>query len=305
MKTEKTLSLPNFIIAGATASGTSFLTDILMQQKEIYLPKSLEEEPHFFSLTERFLKGIEGYKEQFFSQCLDEKAIGERSSSYLHFPETAERLHKYLPHVKLIFVLRNPIDRAFAQYRYMVLRGIEKLDFKQAVEIEKKRLDTKKRHHEYVGRSLYGKQIELYLKFFSSDQILIISSENLRKETIKQLKRVTDFLNVAPLTSFDITSDFHSPGVKNIEVQQEISAHFGKDFKYLIEAIRYKKEDLSIFCKTPCDKEFISKLLDNLSYTKEPLSDEMKCFMKPYFVEDQKIFFHLIGKKLDFEPWIF
>ena len=296
--------LPNFIIGGATASGTSFLTHLLMQHSDIYLPKDLDMEPHFFSLLARYEKGIDWYQKTWFSDYQEQQACGERSTTYFHFPEAAERLKKHLPSAKFIFVLRDPSERAFAQYRYMVLRGIEELDFKKAIEEEKWRLDIEKRHHEYIGRSLYGKQLENFLKSFSLDQILILNSEKLRRQTETQLKRVTDFLGIAPLNIFKITSDFSSPAVKDRRIQIKGRAHFGKAFKFIIETIRYKKDNLHSYAKTELDRHRISQLIENLSGPKEILVNEMKISMRTYFKDDQAKFFDLAKDAIDFDPWL-
>lgn len=296
--------LPNFIIGGATASGSSFLTHLLMQHSDIYLPKDLEMEPHFFSISDRYEKGIEEYQKTWFSNCKGQKAVGERSTSYFHFPEAAERLKQHLPFAKFIFVLRDPAERAFAQYRYMVLRGIEDLTFKIALAEEKSRLDPLKRHHEYTGRSLYGKQLEHFLKFFPLNQILFVNSEKLRSQTDAQLRRVTDFLEIAPLNAFRITSEFPSPSVKDSRIQVKAREHFGKKCKFIIEAIRYKKGNLNSYAETELDRYHLSQIIDNLCESKERLSDEMRAYLRTYFEDDQAKFFNLAKNVIDFEPWL-
>ena len=99
--------LPNFLIAGAAASGTSFLSSILMQHTDIYLPKEMRPEPHFFYYSDKYAHGIEWYKKKWFSDVKKQSAIGERSSSYLS-QRKRKRISQNLPNIKLIFVLRNP-----------------------------------------------------------------------------------------------------------------------------------------------------------------------------------------------------
>lgn len=295
--------LPNFIIGGATASGTTFLTHLLIQHSDIYLPKDLEMEPHFFSLSPRYGNGIDWYQNTWFGDCKEQKAVGERSTTYFHFPEAAERLKQHLPSIKFIFVLRDPAERAFAQYRYMVLRGIEELDFKSALREEKRRFDKEKRHHEYIGRSLYGGQLEHFLKFFPLNQILIVNSELLRQQTAIQLKRMTDFLEVAPLNNYTTPSDFSTPSAKDPCVQARARAHFGKEFKHLIEAIRYQKANIDSYQKTEVDKYHLSQVMKNLSQSKEQLSNELKTWIRDALKEDQAKFFDLAKDAIDFKPW--
>ncbi|MCB9092562.1 MAG: sulfotransferase [Halobacteriovoraceae bacterium] len=292
--------LPNFIIAGATASGTSFLTHLLLQHKDIFLPEDIKMEPHFFSLGSRYEKGIKSYQKTWFSKWNGQKAIGERSTTYFHFPQAAERLKQHLPQAKFIFVLRNPAERAFAQYRYMVLRGIESLEFKEALVKEKSRLDKETRHYEYIGRSLYGKQLKHFLKFFPPEQILILKSEKLRKNTSAQLKRITDFLEIPPLNKYNIFSLFSSPSIKNPIVQVEAYSHFGKNFKYIIESIRFNKKNLNYYIKTKLDKYHLNNVINNLKDSPEILSDELRAFLEDYFKEDLVDFFSLSKNMADF-----
>ena len=294
-------TLPTFFIGGATASGTSFLTHILLQHKDIFLPKDIKMEPHFFSLGSRYERGIKSYQKAWFSEWKGKKAIGERSTTYFHFPEAAERLKQHLPSAKFVFVLRNPVERAFAQYRYMVLRGIESLDFKEALVKEKWRLNKETRHHEYIGRSLYGKQLEHFLKFFPPKQILILKSENLRKNTVAQLRRVTDFLEVTPLDKYSISSFFSSPSVKDPLIQAKAYLHFGKNFKYIIENIRFNKKILNSYVKTESDKHHLSNVMNNLNDSLEKLSNELRMFLQSHFKEDLIKFFDKAKNMIDFD----
>lgn len=311
--------LPNFIIGGASAAGTSFLFDILNQHNDIYLPLDICSEPHFFALSHRYEKGIDWYQKTWFSEYNGQKAVGERSSAYFYFPETANRLKQHLPSIKIIFVLRDPVERAWAQYRYRVFRGTEDLDFKSAVEEEKTRLDfeiqnkIEKRSHDYTGRSLYGHQLERFLKYFSFDQILILNSGKLRNETDAQLNRITNFLEIAPLTNYKIVSDFSTPSVKSPHIQFQARKHFGSERKAgtvetskwesLITAIRHKNEDLTAYIQSEEDKYHIDQIRNNLCDTKEQIPQDMKAFLKEYFKEDQEKFFTLSKGFIDFNGW--
>lgn len=301
--------LPNFIIGGASAAGTSFLFDLLRQHPDIYLPADICSEPHFFAISERYNKGIEWYQKIWFSDYKNQLAIGERSSAYLYFPETAARMKKHLPAIKLIFVLRNPIERAFAQYRYRVLRGTEPLDFTSAIYKEESRLQdeikrgVEKRSHDYRGRSLYGKQLQRFLTHFSRDQMLILSSEKLRENTENELKKITDFLQIGPFKMFQIISDFSTPSVKDPLVQFKAREHFGNvrdpdtvktaKWEALLNAIRYKQEDLSEFITSKADAEYIDLMKSNFCNEKETISEEIKALLMTYFQEDQALLSHM------------
>ena len=108
----------NFIGVGAQKSGTSWIYACLYEHPEICAPIK---EIHFFSRP-RYEKGIAWYEKQF-DRCAVEKLRGEFSTSYLYTPEAAARIHAAYPDAKIIAVLRNPIDRAYSQYRNAIKAG--------------------------------------------------------------------------------------------------------------------------------------------------------------------------------------
>ena len=105
--------LPNFIIAGAEKSGTSSLLFYMSEHEDIFTPA--KKEIHFFDDGDNFNEGIDWYK-QWFTGWSGEKAIGECTPIYMYFPECAQRIHDVYPEMKLIFILRNPVDRAYSNY---------------------------------------------------------------------------------------------------------------------------------------------------------------------------------------------
>jgi len=123
------MTLPTFLIIGAAKSGTTSLWHYLRQHPQIFLTR--HKEPNFFILEGLELPPFSGpaapeilYKKIYkysvtdidsyrtlFQEVSQEKAIGEASVPYLYFPQAADRIKKYIPDVKMIVVLRNPIDR--------------------------------------------------------------------------------------------------------------------------------------------------------------------------------------------------
>ena len=151
---------PNFLIGGAGTAGTSFLSSILMQKPEVYLPKNMRPEPHFFYKSWEFKKGKNYYLNKWFKNVPKDKiAIGERSSSYLFgSEEVANKIYSYYPKMKFVFVLRNPYERAWANYRFTALNGLENLSFIESIKVEYSRLKKLNRKwseikpYSYVGR---------------------------------------------------------------------------------------------------------------------------------------------------------
>ena len=173
--------LPNFIIGGTSAGGTSFLSSAIIQHPEIYLPLKMRPEPHYFYKSWEYKRPLSYYKKKYFSNVKNEIAIGERSSSYLFGGlKNAKRIIKSIPGVKLIFTVRNPIERAYANYRYTALQGLESMSFDEALRNERERILSQDgiwseiQPFNYTGRGLYCEQLEDYLKVFEGDKILII-----------------------------------------------------------------------------------------------------------------------------------
>ena len=303
--------LPNFLIAGAAASGTSFLSSILMQHTDIYLPKEMRPEPHFFYYSDKYTHGIEWYEKKWFSDVKEQSAIGERSSSYLYHKESAKRISQNLPNIKLIFVLRNPIERTWANYRYTVLSGLEDLSFTDALETESHRVKNASgiwkevQPHDYTGRGLYGEQLEFYLNFFSWSQILIINSEKLSSETQIQLDRITNFLGVKNLEQFEYPPAFTSLSILNKDVQIKCRKLLGANkFNRIVEAVRRKELNIDDFSEDNQEKKFIKILSNNMVGKKYKIPQKNYKWLEDFFREDQEKFFNISKNYIDFERWL-
>lgn len=302
--------LPNFIIGGTSAGGTSFLTSILLQHKNIYLPKKMRPEPHFFYYTHKYKNGINWYESEWFSEYSGQKAVGERSSSYLYQELSAKRIKQHLPNIKLIFILRNPIERAWANYRYTVLSGLEELNFEDALNFEHERIQKEEgiwaevQPHDYTGRSFYGKQIEVYLKLFSWEQILIISSEKLKNDTQNQINKITDFLDIEKLYNYQTPPCFTSLSVVDPYIQVQCRKYLGADkFNLIVEAIRMNNVILEIYAENEHELKIINQLKANIIPEKQSLDEKLKNKLNTLFIEDQNKLFTLINNKVDFNQW--
>src|SRR3546814_14839387 len=110
-------TLPRFIIFGAVKAATTWLTYQLQQNPAVYLP---DPEPHYFS--SEFHRGLSWYGE-FFRGAAPGQLPGEKSADYLAHPDAARRIADLLPDIPLVVQLRNPVDRAYSDYRMLYRRG--------------------------------------------------------------------------------------------------------------------------------------------------------------------------------------
>jgi hypothetical protein len=262
--------LPNFIIAGGVATGTSFLSATLANHPDIYLPRIQRPEPNFFHYSWKFDQGLDWYQKSWFHEVGRQTAVGERSSLLLPSEVAPQRIKDSLPSVKLIFCLRNPLERAWGNYRFSVLEGLEPLEFDEAIARESDRMKAEEgkwaevQPHAYVWRSCYSKCLSNYIKLFGRDRILLLKSEDLGKRPEENVSKVCEFLGVDSSLRLAQPPNYSSPSVIRKELQIELRAYFGERFPEVVECIR-KEDDFSRFIVSASDAENIEKLRSNLT----------------------------------------
>jgi len=176
--------LPTFIIAGAAKAGTYTLWYYLKQHPQISMSEA--KEPKYFC-DPNYEKGISFY-ESFFEGCDNEPAIGEASVEYMADPDSPQRIKSLLPNVKLIFALRNPVERAWSHYWYRHLRGQEPRSFDEVVAGGKDEFP--------IRYGMYFRQIKIFSKHFPIDNICFVISERLENDIHGEFKRIFEFLKV-------------------------------------------------------------------------------------------------------------
>lgn len=191
--------LPNFMVVGAQKSGTTSLHHYLKGHPDIYLPAG--KETKFFARTDRYEKGIEFYEREYFSEYNDEKAVGEVDPDYMFYEEALDRIGQHIPvgGLRFIFLLRNPVERAFSHYLMTYRRGEETLNFSEAIRSEEKRATGdyySRSRYSYVTRGLYYPQIERFLHRVGRENVLILLTEDLKQDPVGVMKRCFQFLNV-------------------------------------------------------------------------------------------------------------
>ncbi len=208
--------LPDFLIIGAGKCGTTSLYDYLVQHPCIYHP--LWKEVHYFDTHYKY--GINWYRSHFptiFQKfCViklkgNNFITGEASPYYLFHPLAAERVANIIPKVKLIIILRNPIERAYSQYHHEVRNNNEPLSFEEAIKNEEKRLEGKKEKilkeknynsinfptYSYLLRGIYIDQIHEWIKYFPRHQFLILRTEDFDKDAQSVVNKVFQFLGLS------------------------------------------------------------------------------------------------------------
>jgi hypothetical protein len=180
-------NLPNLIIIGAAKCGTTSLHYYLGLHPQISM--SREKELNFFAQELSWDKGIEWYKSNFTGQAV---IHGETSPSYTAYPSykgVAERMYSVVPEAKLIYILRDPIERIISGYVQRYSDGYEN----RRIEDILKDLDITNR---YLSRSMYYLQLSQYLNYFPRSNILIVTMEDLYHQRQLILQKIFKFLNV-------------------------------------------------------------------------------------------------------------
>lgn len=188
--------LPDFLGIGTQKGGTTTLHKLLQRHPEIYLPNC--KEIHYFD--QHYTSSTSSWYSSYFKEAKEEQKAGEITPIYMYLPEIPERIYKLLPNIKILILLRDPVERTLSHIFHAKKRGFENLTPQQAIEKEESRLKTRKMYnlqkHSYVSRSMYAEQLDRYEKIFKEEQMLVLKSEQLFEETKETLRRITSFLNV-------------------------------------------------------------------------------------------------------------
>jgi len=176
---------PNFLVIGAARSGTTSLFQYLESHPNIFM--SEVKEINFFSNENYWLKGFNWYEKHFRRANVD--IIGEASTSYTQAPfydQVAKRIFNYKPEMKLIYVLRDPIDRFMSHYLHRIDRGQEKRALDDIVK--------NYANESFFWQGCYCRQIEEFLKYFPSNQIHLLTIQDLKDRPEASVRTIYEFL---------------------------------------------------------------------------------------------------------------
>jgi hypothetical protein len=200
--------LPSYLIVGAQRCGTTSLQKLLVGHPQIRKPL-FRKGIHYFDTD--YARDPAWYQAHFPLNLRNSDAItGEASPYYLFHPAVPQRITQLLPDVKVIALVRDPIERAVSHHKHEVRRTFETLDLEQALAAEDARLagEAEKllsdpgylsfnhQHFSYVARGQYADQVRRYLDLFGPEQVLVVESEDLWESPRVILGEVLDFLGV-------------------------------------------------------------------------------------------------------------
>lgn len=293
--------LPNFLIVGTARAATTTIHEYLKQHPDIYMTEW--KEPSFFTFKDKenasfttgrpvkFVTKVEDYQ-SLFKGAENKLVRGESSTPYLYFykqtiPNIKETISNY-EDIKILIVLRNPIERAYSQYMMKVRDLVEDMPFMNALLSERNRKEENA-HFDffYSERGLYYNQVKAYIQHFK--HVKIVFYEDFKENNELVLDEIIDFLNLKKI-------NFQSIGFQNIS---------GKPKVKLIS--RLLKEDF--FVKRKLKKVVPDSLLlemnsfimrKNLNNVK--MGEEAKNYLRNYYSEDVKKLEELLA--IDLSKWL-
>lgn len=270
---------PNFLIVGAAKSGTSSLYQYLKQHPEVYVPPTRKEPMFFVSAIYKKLSrndprheiadrivicSFDDYLNLFKRVRNEQKAIGEASAAYLYHHETAiPNIKNQLGDIKVIIILRNPIDRAYSSYYHLVRDGAETCSFEDFLEKEEER---KRENWDILNypKSLgfYYDQVKAYIDNFSEVKVCLF--DDMKRNSLKLVKDVYAFLGIDESFVPDTSSIYNSSGVpmnKLLHCLLSTDNFVKRASKPLLRAI-IPPEKASKLCKTLRKKNIGKKAMD-------------------------------------------
>ena len=293
--------LPNFLIVGAAKSGTSSLHQYLIQHPDIFMSTFNKEgvsvkEPQFLiksKVEKRLHFGIWNWDEykSLFEDVKQEKAIGESTVFYLYYyKEAIKNIKLRLGNdVKIIILLRNPVDRAFSAFQHVSKSVKESLSFEDALNQEEDRLEkdlTITPMVMYKDMGLYYNMVKAYKEEFND--VYVILYEDFRDRTDEVLIGVFEFLKVNIKTKINF-SRRHNVGGKRWK-NQKMKNLFQKDNILKNIYMKFVPDIIKDNVKAKLVKLSTNKVTSMNMKTKEHLES--------FFKEDINKLSELIGKDL-------
>jgi hypothetical protein len=215
--------LPDFLIIGASRSGTTSLFQALIGHPCVVPP--FRKEPSFFN--HHYDRGTTWYRSQFpldthkrFQTSILKRKFrtGEATANYFYYPSVAGKVAKLLPQIRLVLLLRNPVDRAYSDYLLSVRAQRETRSFEEAIREELRGPMSATPENErsllwvnYLVKGKYADHLAVWLMHFRRDQLLIIKSEGFFRDPSTAFKRVLDHLGLPHWEPGEYAS-FKEPG---------------------------------------------------------------------------------------------
>jgi hypothetical protein len=180
-----TVRLPDFLIVGAARCGTSWLAKNIAAHPDVFVPPC--KELHFFD--RHYERGIEWYQGHFSDRT--ERRVGEATPAYLYFEHIPALIHQHIPDVKILAILRNPVDRAYSHYWNLIAKARRKgaggeFSFEEKIESSPRIIDE----------GLYSEKLDRYYDIFPGENVKVMFYDDLCADPAALLREACGFLGV-------------------------------------------------------------------------------------------------------------
>jgi len=290
-RSKNTHTLPNFIIIGASRSGTTSLYHYLRQHPQIYM--SPIKETNFFAFDNKLnykpelqnhfkIRTFDDYVD-LFKQVSSEKIIGEASTRYLRTPFSARCIHNLLADIKLIAILRNPVDRFYSDYLARIRRKREYRNFSDFVESEISNFSYESYVYSILFPGLYYSNLKRYTELFDSNNLKIFIFEDFISDKKNFFARLLKYLDVDTNFAPDFDINYNPSGLpRNKYLEMLIGGN--KYTKKLKSMIPYKM-------LTPINRITMNLQKNNLYKPEMPpsLREKLISFYKPEIIKLQDL----------------
>jgi hypothetical protein len=258
---------PNFFCVGAQKASTTTLHEILKNHPQIYLPKC--KETHYFNRDENYINGLDWYLKEYYSDVENEKAIGEIAPNYMYIEQAAERIYNDLGgDLKLIFIFRNPAERAYSNFLMSVKQKHEIYSFKKAIALEpKRRAEKYPPVFHYINRGFYDVQVQRLLQYFKKENMMFLVFE---KDIVKNQKiTISNILEFLDIESFEFDKDIKANPAEKMRSRKLYNTLYSKNLfttigKAIIPNKDAREKVRGVFARMNTKKYGKKKELDSL-----------------------------------------
>jgi len=186
-----TARMPDFLLIGGMKCGSTTLHDYLVNHSELAEPQY--KEPGFFSRDERFALGLDWYRNLFAASQPGQLAFESSTcyTRYPHFGDVAARIHEHLPDLKLVYIMRHPVDRLYSHYRHAMLER-QKKGTGAVVSLDAALAES----DEYFDTGCYLKQIEQFTAHYDRERFFFLTLDELKADPDSVLAALQAFLGL-------------------------------------------------------------------------------------------------------------
>lgn len=240
----------SFLVGGVQKAGTTALFSYLREHPQLVAPRC--KEIHFFDDEDMDWSHPEyGRLLDNFPSVTGGRLLFDATPIYLYWPFALDRIAAYRADMKFVFMFRDPIDRAWSQWRMLASRGREQRPFGVCIRQDSPNLFRHAPHHperrlrSLVERGLYGQQLRRVWELFPRENVLLLEQQELREQPARVLQQVAAFLHLKPFPNTDkrrifVGQDMGDPQEADVAFLQGI---FAEDIRLFRDMCGFSIDD--------------------------------------------------------------